>query len=352
MKKWEELSKEQLEEIFKTYNTYEDIQEQIGYSYRSQRNKEIQQLGETLGFNMEYVTSKKNSNLQGKIFQHLEVLHIDQERSGNGRGIYWACKCLDCNAITYVNTKALKTQINCGCTRRLHLVGQTFNYLTVLEESGVDKYRNITYRCRCKCGKEIVVAGTKLKSGNVQSCGCYHNSEEFFAKQRNDLTGQIFNYLEVIEIDEEKTKTAHKVFWKCKCLNCGNSISVSRNNLIKGQISCGCINSIGEKRINELLLKNHLEYKTQISFDDLKDNGKLRFDFGIYKENNLLCLIEYNGIQHYKAVPFFGGEEQLKIQQKRDMMKINYCEKHNIPLIIFKSLEDIQIEKIYEVINK
>jgi hypothetical protein len=38
------------------------------------------------------------------------------------------------------------------------------------------------------------------------------------------------------------------------------------------------------------------------------DAKKLRFDFGIYNDRNeLLLLIEYNGIQHYSAVDFFGG---------------------------------------------
>lgn len=353
MKKWEELAKEQLIKIFEKYNTYEDIQEQIGYTYRSSRNKEIENLGKSLDFDMQYITTKKGTNLQGQIYHHLKVLHIDLNKSRQGNGSYWICECLDCGKQISVRTRELNgTQINCGCTKRLHLVGQTFNYLTVLEEAGIDNFRNITYKCKCKCGNEIIVAGTKLKNGSVQSCGCYHNSQEFFAKQRKDLQGQIFNYLKALKVDEEKTKLNKKVYWKCQCLNCGNIISVSRNNLENGQISCGCIKSNGEKQLNSLFEQNNIRYKTQISFDDLKDKGRLYFDFGIYNNNNeLLCLIEYNGIQHYKEIPFFGGEEGLKKQKYRDQLKISYCKQHNIPLIIFNSLEEININKINEVIN-
>ena len=58
-----------------------------------------------------------------------------------------------------------------------------------------------------------------------------------------DLTGQKFNYLSVLERDNEYTKInniKHGVYWKCQC-ECGKITSVRsdclRKNIIK---SCGC----------------------------------------------------------------------------------------------------------------
>lgn len=46
-----------------------------------------------------------------------------------------------------------------------------------------------------------------------------------------------------------------------------------------------------------------------------------------------MCLIEYDGEQHYKPVEFFGGEEGFKNAQYRDKIKNDYCENNNINLI-------------------
>lgn len=56
------------------------------------------------------------------------------------------------------------------------LVGQTFNYLTVVEFSHTTnngKSRYTFWKCICSCGNEKVVRGDHLKSGNTKSCGCH-----------------------------------------------------------------------------------------------------------------------------------------------------------------------------------
>jgi len=53
----------------------------------------------------------------------------------------------------------------------IDLTGQHFGRLTVLERAGRIG-TNAAWRCRCECGKEIIVASNNLKRGMVQSCGC------------------------------------------------------------------------------------------------------------------------------------------------------------------------------------
>jgi len=50
--------------------------------------------------------------------------------------------------------------------------------------------------------------------------------------------------------------------------------------------------------------------------------------------------IEFNGIQHYIPIEFFGGVNNLKSQIKRDKIKEEYCKNNDIQLLIIKYNED------------
>lgn len=182
--------------------------------------------------------------------------------------------------------------------------------------------------------------------GKTPSCGClkYTGFKTQFNKTFSDLTGRRFENLLVIEIgpviktgkDEKKRRT-----WKCLC-DCGQITYVTTGDLLSGNTkSCGCLISIGEKHIAELLLKAHIDFISQYSFDDLL-SGKgnpLRFDFGIFKDNRLQFLLEYQGVQHYTAYDCYFGRQQRLVTDK---MKKRYCEQHNIPLFEIAYNEDIE----------
>lgn len=54
----------------------------------------------------------------------------------------------------------------------IDLTGHKFGRLTVIKFDCVDK-RGTMWLCKCSCGKEIIVAAGKLRSGHTKSCGCY-----------------------------------------------------------------------------------------------------------------------------------------------------------------------------------
>ena len=56
-------------------------------------------------------------------------------------------------------------------SRYVSLVGQRFGRLTVLEEVGRNHY-GIIYKCECECGNIKEYTAVRLRSKNVQSCGC------------------------------------------------------------------------------------------------------------------------------------------------------------------------------------
>jgi very-short-patch-repair endonuclease len=114
-------------------------------------------------------------------------------------------------------------------------------------------------------------------------------------------------------------------------------------NLFNGSGCPNCSNkSRGEKKINIFLKENKYSFKSQYIFPMLP---KKRFDFYI-EEFNLV--IEYDGIQHFKAVKYFGGEAALQKTQERDRIKNQYCEENNINLLRIPYWEFNNIEKLIQ----
>jgi hypothetical protein len=52
--------------------------------------------------------------------------------------------------------------------------GLTCGRLTVLSHAGFGSDRQARWLCRCSCGTETIVRGSKLRTGWTQSCGCLH----------------------------------------------------------------------------------------------------------------------------------------------------------------------------------
>lgn len=94
--------------------------------------------------------------------------------------------------------------------------------------------------------------------------------------------------------------------------------------------------SRGEIKIEMILKKYEINFKEEYSFFGLssENNRALRFDFAVFDDDDQLdFLIEYQGRQHYEAVPKFGGAKGLYQQQHNDNMKRRYCMMNNIKLI-------------------
>ena len=60
----------------------------------------------------------------------------------------------------------------------------------------------------------------------------------------------------------------------------------------------------------------------------------LRFDFGLYENNNLVGLVEFHGKQHFKPIAYYGGEKAFDKQKKRDTIKVDFCFRNDIALLI------------------
>lgn len=90
-----------------------------------------------------------------------------------------------------------------------------------------------------------------------------------------------------------------------------------------------CSESKGERAIREYLELNNVEY-IQEHRVVISRNKRFIYDFYIPSEN---IMIEYDGIQHFKPIKFFGGVKAFKRGKYRDLMKDLYCDYHNLNLI-------------------
>lgn len=108
--------------------------------------------------------------------------------------------------------------------------------------------------------------------------------------------------------------------------------------------------SRGEIKICDILDNAELKYQEEYIFSDLvSTNGRpLRFDFAVFDdEGDLDFLIEYQGIQHYEPKSKFGGVAGLRRQQYNDMLKREYCLKHNLTLVAIPYWDEGRLDYDY-----
>lgn len=119
---------------------------------------------------------------------------------------------------------------------------------------------------------------------------------------------------------------------KVKCNNCGYEWFTNSQPLVYGHSCPVCSSSRGELIINNILKDSTISYEYPKKFSGLLGVGgyPLHYDFCIGDQK---VLIEYQGLQHYEPIDYFGGEEKLKVQQYHDKLKRKYAKANGYNLI-------------------
>ena len=94
-----------------------------------------------------------------------------------------------------------------------------------------------------------------------------------------------------------------------------------------------CASSRGENEVRSILNEMNIDFEEQKTFKGLKLRASLKCDFYLPKYN---AVIEYNGLQHYEPIDFFGGIKALEETQKRDIFKYNFLQSKGLKLIIIR----------------
>lgn len=210
--------------------------------------------------------------------------------------------------------------------------------------------------CQCSCGNQVIIRSSYLLNGNSKSCGCSWINSGRKNSGYQDLSGQKFGSLTVIErtLGPQWSK---KAYYKCIC-DCGKETIAQGCELKSGhRRSCGCKTgfSIGEEKIKTILDTNNIKYIfNKVVFKDLitSGGGYGRYDFVLIDINDHpYRIIEFDGSQHYKPTSFYygtGRQENLEYTQANDKIKTQYALDHNIPLvrIPYTQLEHIDYDMI------
>lgn len=168
-------------------------------------------------------------DLIGQIFDDLTVIKFAYKKSLN----YWECKCSCGNTKIISVTKLHKhigTKCRCNAPSKKDLTGQKFGKLTAIKPVRQNKIP--CWECQCDCGNTKVINAYYLQKGIAKNCGDYHKHPKI------DLTGQKFNMLTVLHVDEENHGRDLK--WICQC-DCGNLTTATTYHLMNNMTcSCGC----------------------------------------------------------------------------------------------------------------
>lgn len=201
------------------------------------------------------------------------------------------------------------------------------------------------------CGKISYKSYKSLQNGK----GCKYcanvlhglkrrKSNLIFIKQIKARYGNRYTVLTRYETEDTKVKV--------QCNSCNNTWWVTPHNLLRGFGCPHCSSSHGEMYISKILKTHSIKYIYQKRFNDLKNpktSYPLYFDF--YLPEYKLC-IECDGLQHSKAIKFFGGKDGLKIRKYRDNLKDKYCQEHHIRLIRLKYNSKNFVELSSNILNE
>lgn len=302
----------------------------------------------------------KRKDLTNAVFGKLKVLKMHYGvQIGTRKRTMCLCLC-DCGNTAMITMDALTSnkRTSCGCDTnerrsknpRKDLTGKRYGKLTVISMDW--SRRPAKAFCQCDCGNYTEVIAAQLNYGRTQSCGCLQ-AERASLSNTKDWNSVISPH-GVRFIKQERLNDAGQWLWRCECGLCGRQFVALPAKIMNGHISsCGC----RRQSSKEQLIRNELhqmgaQFKEQFSFPDCKDKQALLFDFAIFDNDQLLCLIEYDGKQHYTPVPIFGGEGEFEAAKRRDRIKDAYCIKNNIRLIRLPyTLTDEEIkEKVRDII--
>lgn len=120
----------------------------------------------------------------------------------------------------------------------------------------------------------------------------------------------------------------------------GNHIfECSPDEFLKGNRCPICRQSHGELEIQQWLDEEGFLYDAQHPFPFCVDKKPLPFDF--YLPDHNTC-IEFDGIQHFEPIEFFGGQEAFELRHKHDLIKNQYCKDNQITLLRIPYTENVE----------
>lgn len=200
----------------------------------------------------------------------------------------------------------------------------------------VNKNTKIIVTCPIHGDFKIIPYDHLNGHGCSKCVGKYHYSTKEWIKKAKEKHGDIYDYSKTLYINS-KSKVCvgckkHGYFW----------VNASHHLQGVGCNMCGNASKL-EIEVKKYFDENKIKYIQQKHFEWL---GLQSLDFYLPQYN---VAIECQGIQHFKAVNHFGGENGLIETKERDERKFNKCKENGIKIYYVNYDENVK-DKIKSII--
>ncbi len=231
------------------------------------------------------------------------------------------CGCQSCDPTKILGNKKFINQSN-----QIH--GNQYGYEKCIY--GSNNYEKVKIICKIH-GEFLQTPWAHMRGQGCSDCaGNKKKTTKQFIEQSKVIHGDLYSYVNSKyiskNIDIEIICKTHGPFYQKPRIH------------LSGHGCKTCRSSKMEKTLKEKLDRLEIQYEYDKRFAECRNINPLSFDF--YLPDHNMC-IECDGIQHFKSVEYFGGEERLKYQISNDKIKTDFCKKNNIKLIRLKSEKEI-----------
>jgi DNA-directed RNA polymerase subunit M/transcription elongation factor TFIIS len=219
---------------------------------------------------------------------------------------------------------------------QVEFFSQSLGYKERIKKTNLEKY-GVEYPMQNEAIKNKSLINKKINvEKQIQTTRA--NYSVIFLEKAKKTHGDFYDYSKVNYFNME-TKV------KIICKHHGVFEQRPKDHIHAKQGCPICKQSKGEREIRNFLLEHRIEFEDQKTFEDCKFKSLLPFDFYLPAFN--LC-IEYDGIQHYEPINYFGGKLKFEEIKERDRIKNGYCQEKEILLLrigyyeeVIKILKDI-----------
>jgi len=225
-----------------------------------------------------------------------------------------------------------------SCSKNKKLDTNKFIFMSNELHGDLYDYDKVNYRnnstpvtISCKKHGYFKQSPSKHLSGHgCPECGgsiVLDNNE--FEKRSKLVHGNRYIYSMV---DYKNAKTKVKIICKVH-----GEFMQKPNNHLSGYGCLICKSSKGEIKIFNILTDMNVKFIKEYHIRDINSY----IDFFIPSKN---IAIEYDGIQHFIPIKFFGGEKSFELNKIRDELKNKYCDDNNIKMYRISYKENIEKE--------
>lgn len=284
---------------------------------------------------------------------------------------YWKCK-FDNHIWAATPENVIRNKEGCPlCAKEKRRIGRLTPLEEIIEQvkiisedtiEYVSGYINKNKKCKWKCkicGYEWETSPRSIINNGTRcpKCAIKRVSEKNKIPLEVILEQIKIKFNDEIEYVSDFVDIRTPCLWRCK--KCGHEWKASPDNLLRIQKCCPCcVKKSIETPVMQALDKKNIKYKHNKWLRNCKPEWcryPLKPDFYIETSKGILW-IETDGQQHHIALH---GEEVLKLQQKRDEFKNEYCKNNHICLIRvtssstnrFGTKNHITLQKLLELIE-